>query len=277
MKRNISLLISIGISAVAIFLVLSSQTTTEDTQPLVEVTPAEPLAIMGDNEILNRETPEQPVQRDIASKIEESQKSGGALDEWLSSMKQTDFKFQTTRDGERILTVLGGNFKDVGKDENTAFDFLSEFANRVGVDASQLDKNSLFKHQTIRKQIYGFEQVFGGLPVFDSFVKVETKRDDNSAYMILNNLKIIPEGAVVPEVAVDMEKAKENALATLSDEFTNATPTEEPLVIWAQSGDSIDLAWSLLLQGEHISEFVLVSATTGQILANYKAQSHQAH
>lgn len=277
MKRNISLFISIGISAVAIFLILASQTSTKDAQPVVETAPAEPVAIMGDNEILDEETPSEPIERDIASKIEVSQKSGGALDEWLSSMKQTDFKFQTTKDGERILTVLGGNFKDVGKDENTAFDFLSEFANRIGVDASQLDKNSLFKHQTIRKQIYGFEQVFGGLPVFDSFVKVETKRDDNSAYMILNNLKVIPEGSVVPEVTVDMEMAKENALATLSEEFTDATATEEPLVIWAQSGDSIDLAWSLLLQGEHISEFVLVSATTGQILANYKAQSHQAH
>ena len=110
-----------------------------------------------------------------------------------------------------------------------------------------------------------------------TFVKVETKRDDKSAYMILNNLKVIPEGASVPEVAVDMEKAKQNALETLSDDFTNATATEQPLVVWAQTGDSIDLAWSLLLQGEHKSEFVLVSATTGEVLANYKAQSHQAH
>lgn len=286
MKKLIALSLTIAAVATASFLFMSGQSTNvpQDTAQLHSL---KPMAIMGDNEISeygsatknNQQTNHQEFGsgRSIASKIEESHKAGGPLGEWLDSLKTTDFRFQTTEDGRKILTVLGGNFKGVGENEESAFNFLTQFASKIGVDASQIDKDSLFRHKTIRKQVYGFEQVFKGLPVFDSFVKVETKRDDKSAYMILNNLKIIPQSTDVPDVAVGLEKAKVNALATLSEKFNRATPTDEPLVVYARTGETIDLAWSLLLQGDHISEFVLVSATTGEVLANYSAQSHQEY
>ncbi len=273
MKNGFSLFLPIAfLTTAALFFILTHQTS-ESPKPVAQSMLSDTLPIARDSEVAQERLHHNG--RDIASKIEKSKSVDEPLNEWLNSRKQTDFHFQIAEDSGKILTVLGGHFKGVGQNEESAFEFLSEFANKVGVNSSQIDKNSLFKHQTTRKQVYGFEQAFKGQPVFDSYIKVETKQDDGSAYMILNNLKVIPQSTQVPEVIVNIERAKKNALAAVSEKFTTATPTEEPLVIYVLPDQSIDLAWSLWLQGEHVSEFILVSATTGEVLANYSAQSHQ--
>ena len=110
--------------------------------------------------------------------------------------------------------------------------------------------------------------------MFDAYLKVETKKDDHAAYMILNNLKVIPQATPLPEVTIPLGAAKNKALTSLGDAFHTVQQREQPLVVFSKGHGPIDLAWNFFLQGDHTSRYVLVSATTGEVLVNHMAQSH---
>lgn len=197
------------------------------------------------------------------------------LRRWLQSKATAQFKLQKEPGSERIMSVLGGKFPGVGSTVESAFDFLNEFSKQVGAPAKSLDKDSLFQTQTTRKRVIGFDQTYKGYKVFDSYARVHVDSRDDSAFMIMNNIKPINESVGLPEIAVDLGTASQSALDHFEGRYQSAEVRDHQLLVYSINEDRIDLVWNLHLEGSSQSEFVLVSAVDGKIVANFPAQSHQ--
>jgi len=200
--------------------------------------------------------------------------SEARVQSWLEARAESSFQLQKVPGTDQIMSVLGGRFPGVGANAETAFQFLDEFSAQVGAPPGSLDRETLFETQTARKKVYGYDQQFKGYKVFNSYARVQVNAKDNSVFMIMNELKAIDESLKLPTLVLDLDSAKKKALDHFAGRYSSAEAEEHQLLVYPVDPQTIDLVWNLYVEGIASSQFVLVSAVDGDVVAHFPAQTH---
>ncbi|NQZ00074.1 MAG: hypothetical protein HRT45_05320 [Bdellovibrionales bacterium] len=220
--------------------------------------------------------------KDLASNATKKERMPQAIEDneaymsWLNEKAMSPFKVMQTPEGSRA--VLGPNIPLSDLSRKAAFDLASEFASAYGLPEGALVQEGKNSKGTSLTQPFQFEQQSHGYQVYDSYVRLQVKKEDQSVYMIVNQLQKVPEDFNVT-IKYNLAEATNIARAPYQEQgvFRVVPMVNEP-IIFAKTDGEFDLAWHLVTQISKAESFtLLVSASTGEILNSYPNHSHDSH
>jgi bacillolysin len=173
-----------------------------------------------------------------------------------------------------------------GNPEQTAYNFLKEYASLFGVTSASVDFKVLKIKSKNRRSYVRFQQTYSDIPVFGGEVMVQLN-DLGGVECVMSDIardtKVLDNGivSVIPLIS------EADAGARVIDKFVNENPDFEvratlprltifvPSVLGATG--SMRLAWDIRVYSEestHINELVLLDAHDGDIVRNYPLNKH---
>jgi hypothetical protein len=276
-QKNLILIAALGVVFLALWHVFFSVSETENRAEYssrAEAPKAEPSKVKSVETRTDRKTAAKPV----VSESENDDRKPQAVDDerylkFLNERAQQNFRILDDQYGSR--GVMGPQIPLPMPNRNGAFELANEIAEAYGLPAGSIVDTGIESRGTKLTQPYQFQQQSHGYKVFDSYLRLQVKKEDQTVYMIVNQLQKVPENLSV-SLNYTLQQATDIARTTYESEGVfRVIPMQEEPVIYTLDDGKFDLAWHLVTEVSQAESFtVLVSASSGEILNKFPNHSH---